>query len=313
MAFVAVVLLTLHAVSAATLSTRTSPAFFWSGQMQFTGHHTVSGPMSSVDVEEYARDIVVQKKESQMLHPDHVSTISPEVFLSVTFKKASTKFLTDLVGSFDSKTPSILENLIRSSSSSLAFSRVSLDGKYRSFASIIATHMVPKAQRAEYEIDGSHDSCNKILESLDGKTDLFSNSKTDMVSVTFIANDKQANEQCLKKLNDKVADLSNGKYVSFLAADSVEPITVAFPTGGRRHASFAGHSSKLHHRVRTLATATTGEPGTGLIEYITPQIFIGVLFSLLLLSFIYIGVIAMMSIYVPMRFEKRKFKIGKIY
>jgi len=161
--------------------------------------------------------------------------------------------------------------------------------------------------------DGSQDSCNKILESLDGKTDLFSNSRADMVSVTFVANDKQANEQCLKQVNDKVAALSNGKYVSFLAADSVEPITVAFPTEGHRHASFAGHSSKLHHSVRTLAVNTQGEPGTGLIEYITPQIFIGVLFSLMLLSFVYVGVISMMSIYVPMRFEKRKFKIGKIY
>jgi len=68
-------------------------------------------------------------------------------------------------------------------------------------------------------------------------------------------------------------------------------------------------------RVYTQATSDddSGEAGTGLIEYITPAIFIGVLFALGMLGFVFVGVGALMSIYVPMRFEKRKFKIGKIY
>ncbi|GAB5357351.1 hypothetical protein AAMO2058_000367100 [Amorphochlora amoebiformis] len=312
MAFVllsSALLLSRNAV-AVSLSRSSTPVFFWSGSSQFEGHLTISEPLKAGDIEGYARDIVTKSSKEQLLNPDRVSVSTPEILLLVTFSQASNKFMSMFAGSH-LKSTSVLENIISNSKSSLIAPRVSLDDKYQTFSSMFSTHLPSKGHRIELEIDGA--DCDKALRTIVAKESLVSNDRTDLVSITFLHPEKQSTENCLRRIDSKISELTSKNYVTMLAAEKVDPIQLDFATPkGKHHSSV---SSKLNHKVFTQATTTptTTVVGEGLIEYITPQIFIGILLMLMLLSFLYMGVMAMSSVVVPMRFQKTKFKIGKIY
>eukprot|EP00467_Chlorarachnion_reptans_P002672 CAMPEP_0114492938 /NCGR_PEP_ID=MMETSP0109-20121206/3837_1 /TAXON_ID=29199 /ORGANISM="Chlorarachnion reptans, Strain CCCM449" /LENGTH=311 /DNA_ID=CAMNT_0001669845 /DNA_START=883 /DNA_END=1818 /DNA_ORIENTATION=- len=292
---------------AATLPTSSTPVFFWSGAEYLKGKQSVSGLLAAADVETYARDIFQSASEERLLHPEYVSTENPEVFVSFTFHKVPHNFMAEFAGSFH-KGYTFLKDVVTNAPSSLVLTQVSLERKYSSFASMFSVHLAPKAQMIEETVEGS-DGCERVVREI-GKKKIFNNKRTDLVSVMFTENDQQANEECMKRIISIVSEGTKEKYVCMLSAEAVQPIQVAFPSVSQ-HTNSAHRS---HNRIHTQAvTSSDTIAGTGLIEYITPVIFIGILFALMLLYFFYVGVVAMFSIVVPMRFEKNPFKIGKIY
>mmetsp|Transcript_2193 Transcript_2193/g.3471 ORF Transcript_2193/g.3471 Transcript_2193/m.3471 type:complete len:329 (+) Transcript_2193:58-1044(+) len=312
--FTIVVALSLLQKSAAsTLPSKFTPAVFWSGTKQFSGHETLTTPVDAYKLEEYARDVLTATSKSLMLHPEEVSEKTPEVFVSFTFEKASYDDLASFFGFYGAKA-SVLKKLVKESTSSLSFPRVSLDHKYQSFSSMFSPHLPPKSQRVILETDTSKKGCDAVLAKIQGEHHLISNGRTDFISVTFTGAGQEQNEVCLERIASMIAKKTNNNYACMFAAEDTNALQMEFPTTKPKLSHHAARTSLHSVRVQSLASTTTeGEAGTGLIQYISPVIFIGILFTLMLIFFIFVGVLAMFSVVVPMRFEKTKFKLGKIY
>eukprot|EP00465_Bigelowiella_longifila_P002231 CAMPEP_0185267578 /NCGR_PEP_ID=MMETSP1359-20130426/34750_1 /TAXON_ID=552665 /ORGANISM="Bigelowiella longifila, Strain CCMP242" /LENGTH=327 /DNA_ID=CAMNT_0027857985 /DNA_START=10 /DNA_END=993 /DNA_ORIENTATION=+ len=310
---IVVALSLLHNCSASTLPSKFTPAVFWSGTKLFSGHETLATPVDAYKLEEYARDVLTSKSKSLMLHPEEVSERTPEVFVSFTFERASYDDLASFFGFYGAKA-SVLRKLVKKSTSSLSFPRVSLDNKQQSFSSMFSPHLPPKSKRVMLETDTSKKGCDTVLAKIQGDNHLVSNDRTDFISVTFTEAGQEQNEVCLERIVSMISKKTNNNYACMFAAEDTNALQMEFPTTKPKLSHHAARASLHSVRVQSLAsTSTQAEAGTGLIEYISPVIFIGIIFSLMLIFFIFVGVMAMFSVVVPMRFEKAKFKLGKIY
>ncbi len=236
------------------------------------------------------------------------------VLVSVTLEKATNQYISKLLGAFDTKQASVVEGVVRGSAGSLALPRVAFSQGFQSFGALMLSGVSNDA-KISLRTDTSSDSCSNLLSNLKKQ---FSD-RVSAMSVVFTRSAKVDNEMCLQRLNSEVSDLTGGNFVMLFAADETPRVQLSFPDAAldarRREASaaFRFNSISLQSLSSTTTTSNSTLPGTGLIQYVTPVQVIGAVFSLMLLGFVLIGSMAMLSINVPMRFQKEFFKIGKIY
>jgi len=275
----------------------TVPLFLWSGSQDFFAESQSPRVQSSADVEGLITAITTKGNSNGVV---------PEVVIA---------FVAPSMGSCASSVAE-LSNL----HSTLHAARSSLSVPYsRSFSSALSSSLTssPVERTLKANLNDETDSCDKLIMRL--KADKFSSLFTDekcqivLVSATSLA----AADSCVGRVSAAVDRLTSGNFVALLSADLAEhTVATSFPSY-RSYAAYpsfstASFSTMGYVQVPPLPpfTNTTVYYGP---QYITANILIGLIISLMVLVVALCGISCLMDIKPPLRFATQKLNVGREY
>jgi len=275
----------------------TVPLFLWSGSQGFFAESQNPHVQSSSDVEGIITHVTTK---------GNLNGVIPEVVVA---------FVTPSMGSGASSVAE-LSNL----HSTLHAARSSLSVPYsRSFSSALSSSLAaaPVERTLKANLNDETDSCDKLISRLsqDKFSSIFTDAKCQVVLVS--ATSLAAADSCVGRVSAAVDRMTNGNFVALLSADLAEhAVATSFPSY-RSYAAYpsfstASFSSMGYGQVLPLPpfTNTTVYYGP---QFITANILIGLIISLLILVVALCGISCLMDIKPPLRFATQKLNVGREY
>jgi len=224
---------------------------------------------------------------------------NPEVLVAFVAPQLSSAMASYFAGGYaNSQSHAALSSLKTSfESATTSFSIPALYPESGSVSATISTVFVDQAAiQGSQTLHGATSKCDNLMTLLNG-ANIFTNSASDLVLVSFDSSDMSVNDACLNRVLQYVASASTQNFAAVFSADSAPAVQMSFSSSEVRPTSFV--------EVKAMADPIVG------VLYVTGPIVFGLLFGLLFLFTTLVAVCCMNSIQTPLRFPSRKLAVGK--
>lgn len=333
-------LLTVAAVAATQLqSDAFVPLFMWSGQPYFREHAAASDPVSRTEFRDLFSQIISPKREpaveSKYLNsPLYYSQVhrQPEAIVAFVFNEMSSAVASREAGAYESHIAAspkntqfhYLKTAMGSATSSLAApfavattpitdDIINLHKELASYPQVFATQIDGSENDGT---DQSMSGCDALLSHLGTQSNIFHNSRPELVIVKYSIIDK--NDKCMQRVDEYVARMTNGNYLAVLSADDAFtlPLQTSFAET-ESHVISGSVNAQKTKQFQTQATPAAATAKIGIIypgvRYITSDVFWALILALIMIIAISCGVCWVQSIETPARFTTTPLQLAKEY